>query len=43
MNWQATKTTQFSLGVDNIFNEEAYVHHPWPSRTFFLEAKLILE
>ncbi len=43
MNWQATKTTQFSLGVDNIFNEEAYVHHPWPSRTFFLEAKLVLE
>ncbi|PCI20126.1 MAG: TonB-dependent receptor [Piscirickettsiaceae bacterium] len=40
LNWQATKTTQFSVGVDNIFDEEAYVHHPWPSRTFFLEGKL---
>jgi len=42
LNWQASKTTQFSIGVDNIFNEEAYVHHPWPSRTFFLEGKLTL-
>lgn len=43
LNWQASKTTQFSMGVDNIFNEEAYVHHPWPSRTFFLEGKIVLE
>ncbi|MBL4574829.1 MAG: TonB-dependent receptor [Opitutaceae bacterium] len=43
LNWQATKTTQLSVGVDNIFNEEAYVHHPWPSRTFFLEGKIVFE
>lgn len=43
MNWQATRATQFSVGVDNIFNEDAYVHHPWPSRTFFLEGKIVLE
>ena len=43
LNWQATKTTQLSFGVDNVFNEEAYVHHPWPSRTFFLEAKAVFE
>jgi len=43
MNWQATTSSQFSIGVDNIFNKEAYVHHPWPSRTFFLEGKIVFE
>ena len=28
---------RLSFGVDNITNEEAYVHHPWPKRTFFAE------
>ena len=29
-----------SAGVDNIFNKIAYVHHPWPGRTFYLETSL---
>ena len=39
-NWQVTDTSKLSLGVDNLFNDVAYVAHPWPSRTFYLEGKL---
>lgn len=28
---------RLSAGVDNLTDEIAYVHHPWPGRTFFLE------
>ncbi len=28
-----------TLGVDNIFDEEYYVYHPYPMRTFFVELK----
>ena len=31
------KHLKSSFGVDNLFNEIAYVHHPWPGRTLFLE------
>ena len=31
---------QIALGVDNLFNNEAFVAHPWPQRSFFLEGKL---
>jgi iron complex outermembrane receptor protein len=39
-NWQVTDYASLSLGVDNIFDELAYVAHPWPSRTVFLEGQL---
>lgn len=26
-----------SLGIDNLTDETAFVHHPWPRRTLFLE------
>ena len=29
-----------SVGVDNLFDTEAFVAHPWPQRTFFVEGKL---
>lgn len=38
-NWDVTKDARIGVGVDNVFNEEAYVFHPWPSRTFFLEGR----
>ena len=38
-NWQATETVHIGVGIDNLFNEEAYTFHPWPSRTFFLEGR----
>ena len=41
-NWQATDQLGVSLGVDNLFNEQAFVFHPWPSRTYFLSARYVL-
>ena len=40
-NWQIVQGVTISAGVDNIFDEQAYVYHPWPSRTFFLEGKFV--
>lgn len=37
-NWQINSLCDLALGVDNITNQLAYVHHPWPSRTLYLEA-----
>ena len=36
-NWQANEEILFSAGVDNLFDEQAYVYHPWPGRTFHLK------
>ena len=41
-NWQATEQLGFSLGVDNLFNDQAFVFHRWPSRTYFLSARYVL-
>jgi len=38
-NWHATEDFRIGAGIENIFNDEAYVFHPWPSRTFFIDAK----
>lgn len=35
--FQLDETTRFDLGVDNLTGEVAYVHHPWPGRTAYLE------
>lgn len=42
-NWQLSDSLKLSVGVDNLFDELAYVAHPWPSRTFFLEARYVFE
>lgn len=36
-NWKASDTLQLGLGIENLFNDVAYVAHPWPARTLFLE------
>ena len=41
-NWRPREHLRVSAGVDNLFNQEAYVFHPWPSRTLFLETSLSL-
>lgn len=41
-NYNINQTTKISLGVDNVNNEVAFVHHPWPQRTYYLEASLDL-
>jgi len=37
--WRLNEEASISLGADNLFNEIAYVAHPWPSRTLYLEGK----
>lgn len=39
LNWQASQQLKLSAGIDNLLNEQAYVFHPWPGRTFHLQAK----
>jgi iron complex outermembrane receptor protein len=39
-NWAINDNLSVSLGVDNLFDDLAYVAHPWPSRTYFLDAQL---
>ncbi len=41
-NYQVNQTTRLSFGVDNVTNEVAFVHHPWPQRTYYIEASLDL-
>jgi len=35
-NFQYNQHWRFSLGLDNVTDEEAYVAHPWPGRTLHL-------
>lgn len=39
-NYQLNENTTLSFGVDNITDEVAFVHHPWPQRTIYVEAAL---
>lgn len=36
-NWQIGKSLKLSAAVDNLFNQQAYVYHPWPGRTFHIK------
>lgn len=31
---------KLAVGIDNVTNEKAFVYHPWPQRTYYLEGKL---
>lgn len=42
-NWQYSPQLGFSAGIDNLTNQEAYVAHPWPQRSVYLEAKYLFE
>jgi len=37
-SYKINENIKLSLGVDNLLNEEAFVHHPWPQRTIYFEA-----
>lgn len=39
VNWQVNTPLKVSVGIDNIFDDKAYVFHPWPGRTFHLQAR----
>jgi iron complex outermembrane recepter protein len=38
-SWEFWPGVEVSLGVDNLFNDRAWVFHPYPQRTFVLEFK----
>jgi len=40
--YRLTDSVRLSLGIDNLTDEVAFVHHPWPGRTMYLEAALDL-
>jgi iron complex outermembrane recepter protein len=39
LNWDVTDEARLSFGVDNLFNDKAWAFHPFPQRTFILEAR----
>lgn len=38
VNWDVTEQLRVSAGVDNLTNDRAWVYHPYPQRSFLLEA-----
>lgn len=38
LNWRMNDHLRLSAGVDNITNDRAWVYHPYPQRSFLLEA-----
>ncbi|WP_404479302.1 TonB-dependent receptor [Novosphingobium sp. BL-52-GroH] len=38
VSWEVTDQLKVSAGVDNITNDRAWVYHPYPQRSFLLEA-----
>ena len=39
INYKATKNFSFDFGIDNLFNEQYMLFHPFPGRTYVLAAK----
>ncbi|APA88491.2 TonB-dependent receptor [Paraburkholderia sprentiae WSM5005] len=40
--FKPTKLSEIGIGVDNLFDARYFVYHPYPGRTFYVEAKLHL-
>ncbi|EZP80847.1 TonB-dependent receptor [Novosphingobium resinovorum] len=38
VSWDVTQQLRVSAGIDNITNDRAWVYHPYPQRSFLLEA-----
>jgi iron complex outermembrane receptor protein len=39
VHYNATKNFAFDFGIDNLFNEQYFLFHPFPGRTFVLAVK----
>ncbi len=39
IHYKATQNFSFDFGIDNLFNEQYFLFHPFPGRTFVLAAK----
>jgi iron complex outermembrane recepter protein len=42
LNWEMNDHLRLSVGADNITNNKAWVFHPYPQRTFLIEAGIKL-
>lgn len=42
VNWKMTDNFRLSAGVDNLTNDRAWVYHPYPQRSFLVEAGWVL-
>jgi len=39
VHYVATQNVSFDFGIDNLFNEQYFLFHPFPGRTYVLAAK----
>ena len=39
VHYNATKNFSFDFGIDNLFNEQYFLFHPFPGRTFVMAGK----
>lgn len=39
-NYRPTANSRIGFGIDNVTDEVAFVAHPWPQRTFYLEGSV---
>jgi iron complex outermembrane receptor protein len=39
LHYEATKNITFDAGIDNLFNEQYFLFHPFPGRTYVLAGK----
>jgi iron complex outermembrane recepter protein len=39
VHYNATKNLSFDFGIDNLFNEQYFLFHPFPGRTFVMAGK----
>ncbi len=39
-NFRPTQDSRIGVGIDNVTNEEAFVAHPWPQRSVYLEGSI---
>jgi iron complex outermembrane recepter protein len=39
VHYNATQNVSFDFGIDNLFNEQYFLFHPFPGRTYVLAAK----
>lgn len=38
--FRPTKKSEIGVGIDNLFDARYFVYHPYPGRTYYVEAKL---
>jgi iron complex outermembrane recepter protein len=39
LHYEATKNVSFDVGIDNVFNEQYFLFHPFPGRTYVFAGK----